>query len=680
MKSRYALVLIFIGSLVSIGISQEKHNPSFEEVISLRSISNPQMSPDGQHVVYQSRSVDWENNRYDTELFISKNRDEPFQLTYNPEGSSTRPQWSPDGNWISFLSNRGDKTQLYVMHVGGGEALPITKSKFGISQFEWSPDGSQIAYIRSKDDEKKNKKREDKYGAYSVEDEEFTHNEIWLLDFDPTSLGRHVIPEDSQDSLQELRYNGEPLLDSTSLTITDLQWSPDGKFLAVTHQPDPLINSFFNADISLIDVHQKSLRPLVSNNSFDGMIDWSPDGSQIIFSTSLDDSTSNYYKNSKLFRIDLDGSNQVQLAANFDENIRGIEWNNQGIYGVAWSKTDRHLIRIDPVTGAHSSNAFQDKRVWSISFDKSGQQMAMIASGNDDLAELYITDGNLSKTEKLTDISGQISNWLTAQGEMVEWKSKDGATIEGALLKPQDFDPNKKYPLMVIIHGGPTGISYPLPAPSYVYPIVQWLNKGALVLQPNYRGSAGYGEAFRSLNVKNLGVGDAWDVISGIESLEKQGFIDSDRISAMGWSQGGYISAFLTTNYDKFKAISVGAGISNWMTYYVNTDIHPFTRQYLKDTPWSNKEIYEKTSPMTNINKASTPTLIQHGEFDRRVPIANAYELFQGLQDVGVETKLIVYKGFGHGINKPKERLAAVWHNWQWFGKHIWDQEIELPD
>jgi dipeptidyl aminopeptidase/acylaminoacyl peptidase len=155
--------------------------------------------------------------------------------------------------------------------------------------------------------------------------------------------------------------------------------------------------------------------------------------------------------------------------------------------------------------------------------------------------------------------------------------------------------------------------------------------------------------------------------------------IDRNKMGCMGWSQGGYISAFLATNTDVFKAISVGAGISNWITYYVNTDIHPFTRQYLKATPWIDEAIYKKTSPMTSINKAKTPTLIQHGEFDKRVPIANAYELVQGLRDKGVPCELIVYKGFGHGITKPKERLAATWHNWQWFNKYIWNENIELP-
>ena len=212
------------------------------------------------------------------------------------------------------------------------------------------------------------------------------------------------------------------------------------------------------------------------------------------------------------------------------------------------------------------------------------------------------------------------------------------------------------------------------------YPIDIWLNKGALVLEPNYRGSAGYGETFRSLNVRNLGVGDAWDVISGIDHLVAQGLADNDKVGTMGWSQGGYISAFLTTHDSaRFKAVSVGAGISNWMTYYVNTDIHPFTRQYLKATPWDDPKIYADTSPMTYIKQAKAPTLIQHGELDQRVPIPNAYELYQGLQDQGVPAKLIVYKGFGHGLTKPKAHRAAMEHNLEWFGKYIWGETPPAP-
>ncbi len=191
------------------------------------------------------------------------------------------------------------------------------------------------------------------------------------------------------------------------------------------------------------------------------------------------------------------------------------------------------------------------------------------------------------------------------------------------------------------------------------------------MLKVNYRGSAGYGQRFRQLNVRNLGVGDAWDVLSGVDSLIAKGQVDPNRVGCMGWSQGGYISAFLTTSTTRFKAISVGAGISNWATYYYNTDITPFTIQYLDADPAADPEIYRKTSPMTYVMEAKTPTLIQHGEFDRRVPIANAYELRQGLEDRGVPVEMIVYKGFGHGLTKPKSMRAVMQHNLRWFNHHI---------
>jgi dipeptidyl aminopeptidase/acylaminoacyl peptidase len=278
---------------------------------------------------------------------------------------------------------------------------------------------------------------------------------------------------------------------------------------------------------------------------------------------------------------------------------------------------------------------------------------------------------------KVTDMNAQTSAWASGSLEVVSWKSQDGATIEGVLHKPAGFNPSQKYPLLVVIHGGPTGVSRAVPFTSATYPIDVWVPRGVLVLEPNYRGSAGYGEKFRSLNVRNLGIGDAWDVLSGIDSLIAKGFVDPAKVGAMGWSQGGYISAFLTTHdAARFKAISVGAGISDWMTYYVNTDIHPFTRHYLKATPWDDPEIYAKTSPITYIKQAKTPTLIQHGATDQRVPLPNAFELYQGLLDNKVPAKLIVYQGFGgigHGPSKPKSYRATMEHNLEWFDQYLFE-------
>jgi dipeptidyl aminopeptidase/acylaminoacyl peptidase len=278
-----------------------------------------------------------------------------------------------------------------------------------------------------------------------------------------------------------------------------------------------------------------------------------------------------------------------------------------------------------------------------------------------------------------TDFDAQLRGFALGTREVVRWKSTDGTEIEGVLVKPRDFDPSRKYPLLFKIHGGPTGVDTQQKLPGSdrrYYPIERFVSRGALVLMVNYRGSAGYGEAFRSLNVRNLGVGDAWDVESGLDHFVRLGIVDANRVGTMGWSQGGYISAFLATHSsEKFQAASVGAGISDWMTYYVNTDIHPFTRQYLEATPWQDPEIYRKTSPITYIARAKTPTLIQHGEKDARVPIPNAYELYQGLRDQGVPVRLAVYGGFGHGIDKPKSNRAVMTHNEEWFSKWIWSEE-----
>lgn len=665
-----ALMLLFLQPT----LAQQLQTPSFEEVISLQSVGSPVISPDGQHVAFTRNRTDWKNNRFDTEIWLSRSEQAPFQLTNNPENSSNSPAWSPDGDWLAFLSDRGDKTQIQLIRAAGGESFQLTHTEQGVNSFEWSPDGSQLLFTQTENQQKEKEKKKEKYGSFEVEDAEYANSQLWIIDFKPEAFTGTLLPGDSTLSPQ-----AELFLEDTSFHVRDFAWSPDGSHVAIEHSPTSQLLDFFESDISILDTASRELQPLVSNSSGDALIGWSPDGQQILYNSDLDNATSNFYANGKLFTINVDGSGGKQLAGDFDENLYSLEWTPFGIYATAYQKTKRPLFRIDPQSGEVEALLTNPPRIYSLSASENGQKLAILATHDDSLPELYTISSNGDNMQKVSDLSSQISDWKISDSEVISWKSQDGTTIEGILHKPLNYDPDKKYPLLVAIHGGPTGISLPAPAPSYVYPVLQWLDKGALVLMPNYRGSAGYGEAFRSLNVRNLGVGDAWDVLSGVAHLEEQGMIDTDKMGAMGWSQGGYISAFLTTHSDRFKAISVGAGISDWETYYVSTDIHPFTRQYLEATPWDDPEIYVKTSPMSKITEASTPTLIQHGEFDNRVPISNAYELYQGLQDVGVETKLIVYKGFGHGITKPRERLAAMWHNWQWFGKHLWGEELEIP-
>jgi dipeptidyl aminopeptidase/acylaminoacyl peptidase len=635
--------------------------PSFVDVLSLEYLGGYDLSPDGTAVAYEVRSPNWEENRYDREIWLWRQGRDAIRLTRSPNGTSSSPRWSPDGRWIAFLSNRDEKQQIQLIRADGGEAMALTSHEEGVDSFDWSPDGNRIAFTASDPADSLKKKLEEEYGAWAVEDDDTGRTHLWVVD---------VVGDSASEP--------ERLTEGMEFTVNGFEWSPDGTRIGFGHQPDGTITS--RGDISVLEIESGKITPVVTGPGEEGGFEWSPDGQWLLYSSAGADTTSDYYLNTRLWKIrSTGGGDPVPLAAELDENLWSYWWTEAGIFVVAWQGTDRRIFKVDPESGGHVEFAAAPAQIWGLDFSADERMMLVNASSSTTLPELYLTDASNYVPVRITDFSDQLAGWEIGTSEVVSWTSEDGTEIEGVLHKPADFDPSRKYPLLVVIHGGPTGTDYPMPVLSYVYPVTQWLAKGALVLRPNYRGSAGYGEEFRSLNVGNLGVGDAWDVMSGVDYLVEQGIVDSDRMGAMGWSQGGYISAFLATTTDRFAAISVGAGISNWMTYYVNTDIHPFTRQYLKGTPWDDPQVYAKTSPMTYILDASTPTLIQHGENDRRVPIPNAYELYQGLQDVGVETKLIVYKDFGHGISKPKERLAAVWHNWQWFGKYIWDEDVELP-
>jgi dipeptidyl aminopeptidase/acylaminoacyl peptidase len=642
--------------------------PSFEKVISLESVGSPAIAPDGRAVAFTVRTTDWEENGYDTEIWLWRaGADEPFQLTRTADGSSTGPAWSPDGRWLAFGADRGDGYQVHALPLAGGEAVPVTAVEGGIAGFEWSPDGRRIAFTRTEPEGDTAKALEERYGRYEVEDRDYRMRHLWVADVDPTT------PEPAEAR----RVTGGE--DAEAFTVGSFAWSPDGTAIAFDHQPDPLINSWMWADISVVDVESGAVRPLVTAPSGQGDPVWSPDGRWVLFTASHPDTSRAYFLNNELARVPAEGGEPEILTGAFDEDVSAVAWLPQGVVFTAWQGVKRRPFLLDPETRGIRELPAEPVSVWSLDFTADGAHLAMTAETPTTLTEVYRADAGRWRGERLTDMTSQIAGWPVGTSEVVSWTSEDGTTIEGVLRKPADYDPDRRYPLLVTIHGGPTGISRPSAISGYVYPHLQWLNKGAVILEPNYRGSAGYGEAFRRLNVRNLGVGDAWDVLTGVQHLVEAGIAHPDSLGAMGWSQGGYISAFLTTTSDRFRAISVGAGISDWVTYYVNTDIHPFTRQYLRATPWEDPEVYAKTSPMTHITDASTPTLIQHGEFDRRVPIPNAYKLYQGLEDMGVPARLIVYADFGHGISRPKERLAATWHNWQWFGRWIWGEAIELP-
>src|SRR5437016_1434397 len=649
----------------------ESTTPTIDQSLEWKAAFNPKISPDGKRVVYEVQKVNWEENAFERNLWIADTAAGESHALTAAKKSSTNAAWSPDGRWIAFLSDRPGqitgtpegKKQLYVISADGGEAQQLTKVDNDVNALDWAPDSRRIAFSMSDPDPKALKERKEKYGEYSVVHADYQMTHLWIIEVP----GGASVAEPKR------------LTDGDKFSVGEFSWSPDGTRIAFSAQKDPDLISSGTADLYIVTVSGGAVKKIVSTPGPGTNPKWSPGGKKIAFETAAG-AKHYYYTNAKIAVVTAeDGTPQILTEA-FDEDPGLIGWGPDGIYFAAEQKTYAHLFRLNPTTKAVEKLSLPYHMAsFSFSFSQDYRQVAYRAALENQYAEVYSSNVAPWEGKKLTAMGDQLRGLILARREVISWKSADGTTIEGVVYKPTDFDPKKKYPLLVVIHGGPTGVDQPIVNADRYYPIERFVAKGTLVLRPNYRGSAGYGEKFRALNVRNLGVGEYWDVISGVDYLIDRGLVDKERVGSMGWSQGGYISAFITASSDRFKAVSVGAGISDWMTYYVNTDIHPFTRQYLKATPWDDPEIYRKTSPIAYIKNARTPTLLQHGELDKRVPIPNAYELRQALEDHGVQVNMIIYHGFGHPIGKPKQQRAVMEHNYEWFSQWIWGEKPEEP-
>lgn len=651
---------------------------TIEEIVSLPTLKNPVINSVGSMVAYVKVNADWDDNEFRSQVWIyDVEKDFSYPVT-GFKTESSMPLWSPDSQILAYLSKAGEnsekKKQIFIKRSPEEAAIQITNAPNGVDSYKWSPDGKGFFYLSTPEDEAI-KKRKELYGDFEYVDKEYRTGCLYYVSIDKviskfeealkTPKDMRKGPDDKEVETEDL---AEKLFGPEDFFIANFAITPDSKqVLFIVVPPPSLMNNMDESELCVFDLESKKIEKLgISRLRTDFRL--SPDGRKLAYTLTKEGFP--WQSNNPLEILDLETGERERIHIDVDSIIEIVAYTKKGLY-ISWGEGTRIKIGLlDP-----------DGKVETLTDDNSTVFWAAVSSDTDKLVcikamltepfEVYL------EGKKITDEGKFYKERLTSRKQLIRWKSLDGVEIEGVLSTPPDFDPSKRYPLLLIVHGGPTWLSFDVPTFSKTYPLEQFVEKGFIVLEPNYRGSDGYGEEFRRINYRNLGIGDYADVISGVDYLIEKGIADPERIGIMGWSQGGYITAFCSLYSNRFKAASVGAGISDWITYYYATDIHNFTVYFLGETPWNDEEIYKKTSPMTYIKNASTPTLIQHGDNDQRVPVPNAYKLYQGLKDMGVPVEFVIFKEMGHGIHKPGIARAIMKQNLIWFSHYLLGEPME---
>ncbi len=647
MRKLIAAMLLVAAPMSAVAEDKTPEATLLDQFMDLKIARSAEISPSGSHVAYLTFENDFENDKDMSQLWVvPTSGGQPIQLTHG-EDSVGNYEWSADGQWIAFM--RGGK--LGFIRAAGGEAVvPEFKIK-GAGSLTFAPDGSALYFIAGPEDKKLIEAREKRYGSYNVVREDGGYRHIWRVALKP-----------------DMSFGDKPeqLTRGRDFSVTGFALSPDSKQIAFTTWPSPHLADLLKGRMYVMDVAGGEPNLIDDDYGVKSTPVWQAGGGMLVYTNAtgfptLSDIVIRSSKGDQAQTIDM---------PTYDPNLVWFE-GDKLLFGAS-VRTGLGLFQMDVKTGGIQRVGSPESFSYGFSVSSDGKTRAFLNAASATLAEVTVAAGE--SVTKLTDLSAQVTEMEKPTRELITWQSDNGLEIEGVLTKPVDYKPGKRYPLYVRTHGGPTGTDRPLMSGSrsiYHPEVLAAEGKGALVLQTNYRGSAGYGEAFQTSNLKNLGIGPARDIIAGVKMLVEQGLVDPKRVACLGWSQGGHISAMLATYSDICTAAIMGAGISDWRTYYYNTDITQFTTEYFAATPLADDAVYAKTSPVTYIDNAKTPVLVQHGENDARVPIANGYQFRQLLLDKGVEARMIVYSDMGHGPSKPKTRRAITEHALNWFREHL---------
>lgn len=648
-KIKIAVIFISIIFCICLFADNNKRALTPEDIVSINLVGSPEISPDGKWVAFGVHEPLEGKRRYNSDIWIAAadGSSQPRKYAFGPK-DEVSPQWSPDGKFLAFLSNRGKdkKMQIYLLPTSGGEAHPVTDLKSGVRRFKWRGDSRCIAFLSidaPTEEEEKKKKENDA----EVLDETLRYQRLYECDLSSKKV-RPVYEKDEN--------------------INAFDYSPAGKRFAMIVSSPYIDDTYYRSKLIVLNSDGTGRRIIDKNGR--AAVRWSPDGKKLLYFAPA----GKYGKTNLPAVYSFDTGQSKLLLQQYRGYVEAL---------IKWLPDNRTVVFFgysgaEGIIGAFNIDTEKVKKIKDccsrfsqFSTDRKGRRIAFIKAGIKAPEDIYIMDKNGRKEKRLTKMNPRFDRIAFGDQDVVRWKSKDGTEIEGVLVKPVNYKPGKRYPLVAQIHGGPEWVW----CKGWYGDPHEWssllANHGYAVLLPNIRGSQGYGVEFIEMNNEDLGGADFDDIMSGIDYLIEQGIADPERLGISGWSYGGFMTARAVTRTTRFKAAVNGAGVVNYGSQYRSTDNDIMWDYYFQGNPYNKKEAYDRGSPISHVTKVKTPVLILHGKEDKRVPVSQGIEFYRALKKLGVTTKCVLYPRAGHGIREQAHQIDLMNRVLDWFNTYL---------
>ena len=643
---------------------QDKRPMTIVELIDVPSVGSPRLSPDGSQILYTRTDTDWKKNGRTTHIYrINSDGSGEVQLTNGEDGESS-PRWSPDGTRVAFLAKRGEDehTRIYMMRNRGGEASPLTDHDSSVRSFQFSPDGAHIFFV-APDPKSAEEKKKDR-----LQDDVFAFDE----DYKQLHLFRVAADGDGPQQAERLTEG--------DYSVIGFRLSDDGARIAHHRSVSPLVDNRDEGEVWLMDADGGNAVQLTDNTVSEFGAQLSPDGAHVMF---LSDSSADFetYFNDNIFVLPAAGGAHRLLYEDMPHEVNGARWAPDGsIYFTANTGVRTELFHGALDGDAPKALTAGDHSLTGWNFSAAAGKHVFGISNRENNGDLHLLPADGGDPVKVTSVFDYLAETfeLPVQ-EAIRWKGDDGAEVEGLLYYPLDYQEGQRYPLVVQTHGGP--------AASDKFGFGRWSSyvqvltaRGWAVFKPNYRGSTGYGDEVLRDMVGHYYRQSHLDVMTGVDHLIELGIVDGDRMAKMGWSGGGHMTNKIITHTDRFKAAASGAGAVNWISMYGTSDVRIYRTPWFGGTPWQEDapiDLYWGHSPLKDIYKATTPTIVLVGENDVRVPPEQSVELYRALKSNGVDTHLYIAPREPHGWRELRHELFKVNVEIDWFERHVRGIEYE---